>query len=169
MSEPLIRLVRPNDMNKLQTLDLKCYPYPLPLSEWQEKLKGSGKEDEARIVICEVFNTAAGFAMWTIDKEHDGSHLVRLGVVPKFRRNGIGTLLVDACVRDTRKYGCEFIRTIVPHIHCCPGDSDDVSVFLTHSNFSPATKHGVQHGYREMYGKRVDGYVFERKIDVFAP
>lgn len=168
MPEPVIRLVRPDDMNKLQTLDLKCYQFPIPLQEWQERLKGSGKDDEARIVICEVYQTVAGFAMWSVDKDHDGSHLIRLGVIPRFRMNGLGRLLVQACVRDTRKHGCEFIRTVVPHIHCYPGDEDDVSVFLSRCDFFPATHNGVLHDYREMYGQPVDGYVFERKIDVFA-
>ena len=60
MAEPVIRLVRPDDMNKLQTLDLKCYQFPMPLKEWQQRLKGSGKKDEARIVVCEVFQAVAG-------------------------------------------------------------------------------------------------------------
>ena len=165
MSEPMIRLTRPNDINTLQTLDLKSYHYPMPLVEWQERVKGSGQDKEARIVICEVMHKPVGFAMWSTGDMETG-HLLRIGVMPRFRRKNIGRLLVESCARDLCKSGCEAIKVVVPHIHCCPGDDDDVSEFLRACEFYPNGK--VIHDWRRMYGNDIDGYEFERKIDVFA-
>lgn len=166
MTEPVIRLTRPSDINKLQALDLKCYHYPMPLKMWQEYVNGSGKTGQARVVICEVFTTSAGFAMWNIAEDQESAQLLRIGVLPKFRRNGLGRLLVKSCIHDASRAKCERINVIVPDLHCDPGHPDDVSVFLGRVGFITTGK--VIHSWRTMYGGWVDGYEFERKIDVFA-
>jgi GNAT superfamily N-acetyltransferase len=166
MSEPLIRLTRPDDISKLQTIDLKCYQYPLSMKAWQEYVNGSGKAGKARIVICQVYQTAAGYAMWQVDQEHTSTEVLRLGVLPKFRRNKLGTLLMEACVRDSQKNRCDKVRILVPHIHCRPGDPDDVSAFLGVCGFKASGK--CISDWRQMYGEWVDAYEFERKLDVFA-
>jgi len=157
-----IRLSRPNDINSITDMDLKCYPYPLEMSEWQEKIKGSGNKDYARIVVAEYGPMPLGFAMWSADLEHVGQ-LHRLGVLPQFRRKGLGTLLLAACNSHCRENQCDVLRTIVPSLHCQPGDPDDVSVFLTRTGFRATGK--VLHSYRIMYGDEVDGYEFERRTD----
>lgn len=165
--EPTIRLTRPDDINKLRTLDLKCYQYPMPLEEWQARVKGSGQNNEARIVLCEVMHMPSGFCMWNIDIKTMIARILRMGVLPKFRMNGIGRLLIENAVLDARKNQCDKIIVSVPHIHCKPQDADDVSVFLTRCNFSP--NGNVIHEWCQMYGNMVDGYEFERKLDAFAP
>ena len=168
-TEPVIRLTRPNDISALQTLDLKSYHYPLPLQEWQSYVGGSGKPGETRIIIVEVFRKPVGYCMWTIDKLNNGAHLDRLGVVPHFRKNGLGRLLVTACVKHVREtyYGEDSdveIRIIVPHIHCNTDDPDDVSQFLNRVGFSPTGD--IVLDWKKMYGEFVDGYIFGRKVDV---
>ena len=169
--EPIIRLTRPTDISALQTLDLKSYHYPMPLDEWQQYVSESGKAGEARIIIVEVFRKPVGYCMWTIDKLNNGAHLERIGVIPPFRRSGLGTLLVEACVKHVRdQYYGETrdveIRTIVPHIHCNIDDPDDVSAFLTSVDFSPTDNKNIVHNWKTMYGELVDGYIFARQVDV---
>jgi len=164
MSEPIIRLTRPNDINALKDLDLKSYQYPLELDQWQSRVNGSGKPNEPRIVVAEVHRKPVAYAMWSVDKEHNGVHLERLGVLPKYRRCLIGTALIRACLQDGYDKFCEEVRIVVPSIYCCPGKDDDVSFFLNVNGFNANGE--IVHDMRKMYGELVDGYIFVRKIDV---
>jgi GNAT superfamily N-acetyltransferase len=164
MPEPIIRLTRPTDINALKDLDLKSYHYPLELDQWQERIHGSGKPDESKIVVTEVYNKPVAYAMWNVDKEHNGIHLERLGVLPNFRLNGLGRRLALRCLQEGYDQFCEEVRTIVPSVHCRPGEPDDVSVFLNKCGFKPNGQ--IVHDMRKMYGKTVDGYIFVRQIDV---
>jgi GNAT superfamily N-acetyltransferase len=164
MSEPVIRLTRPTDINALKDLDLKTYQYPLELDQWQARINGSGKPDESMIVVTEVYRKPVAYAMWNIDKEHNGVHLERLGVLPKFRRNGLGSRLIQRCMQYGYDKFCEEVRIVIPSIYCCPGEPDDVSAFMNANQFKPNGT--IAHNMRKMYGESVDGYVFARPIDV---
>lgn len=140
-------------------MDLKCYHYPLELPAWQKLINGSGKKDQARIVVVEVHRQPAGFAMWANDLD-DTTTLHRVGVLPKFRRHGLGLVLVAACVRHSFENHIPVVRVIAPHIHCCPGHEDDVSAFLAACDFKPSGE--IINNFKVMYGEYVDGYVFKR-------
>ena len=157
--EPIVRLTRPDDINSITTIDLKCYHYPMSMKSWQELLNGSGKRGQARVVVTEVYRKPAGYAMWTFDEDHTGI-LHRVGVLPKFRRNGIGTVLVAAALKHSFENHVDTMRITVPDIHCCPGDVDDVSAFLNACEFN--TTGEIVPEFKTMYGELVDGYVFQR-------
>ncbi|MCI0564661.1 MAG: GNAT family N-acetyltransferase [Nitrososphaera sp.] len=157
--EPVVRLTRPGDINSVTRMDLKCYPYPMPMQEWQERIKGSGEKDQARIIVVELYREPAGFAMWNINDEHVG-FLCRLGVLPKYRRQKVGTLLMASCLKHCQENHCDKVKLVVPSIHCQPGDPDDVSAFLTACGFK--TTKEILYNYCVMYGDQIDGYVFER-------
>ena len=165
--EHLIRLTRPDDINTLTALDLKTHQYPMPLKEWQTKLSGSGKQDQARIVLCVVAGLPVGFAMWSIDNEHNISHLLRLGVLPDFRLHGLGRLLVHACAQHSYEMRCDKVKIVVPDLNCSPGDPDDVSAFLNKLEFTATGEIIPEWG--EMYGEPIEGYAFERQLYVTAP
>lgn len=164
MPEPIIRLTRPTDINALKDLDIKSYHFPLELEDWQARISGSGKPNESMIVVTEVYKKPVAYAMWNVDKEHNGIYLERLGVLPKFRRNGLGSRLVNRCMQHGYDQFCEEVRVIVPSIHCFPGHPDDVSAFMNFNGFK--TNGEIVHDMRKMYGQTVDGYIFVRKIDV---
>lgn len=164
MSEPLIRLSRPTDINNLTTLDLKCYPYPLKLEEWQKLVNQSGQRDVPRIVMIEVMRQAVGFAMWNYDWEKKVTNLIRLAILKQYRMKGLAKILMRKCEMESCKSGMGSIRTIISDIHCCPGDPDDVSDFLMKIGFH--TTGEIVRDFRKMYGNMVDGYVFERKVAV---
>ena len=167
MTEPVIRLTRPTDINALKDLDLKSYQYPLDLEEWQSRITGSGKPNESKIIITEVFRKPVAYAMWSVDHEHKGIWLERLGVLPKYRLAGLGSRLVQSCLEDGHDKFCEEARVIAPSIYCEPGNEDDISVFLNKCGFNPNGE--IVHDMRKMYGERVDGYIFVRKISVNPP
>lgn len=161
--EPVVRLTRPSDINNVTMMDLKCYDYPMPMKDWQERIQGSGEVGQARIVVVEVKYVPAGFAMWSIDENQVGL-LHRLGVLPQFRRRHIGTVLMAAFLRHCAENHCDKVRAVIPSINCKPGDPDDVSAFLKFTGWKASGE--VLSNYRVMYGDLVDGYVFERRTDV---
>lgn len=161
MNEPIVRLTRPADANVLNMLDLKCYPYPFSFEKWEELTNGSGKKSQPRVVVCEVLRKPCGFAIWrSIDEET--ARIVRLGVIPGFRNNGIGRLLLSKVIHHCQIGQKDSLRVIVPDIHCKLGDPDDVSGFLSKMLFH--TTGEVIDNFRYMYGDYRDGYVFERNI-----
>lgn len=161
MNDPLVRLTRPSDINSLFTIDLKCYDYPMTLEEWKVLVGQSGKPTEPRILVAEINRKPVALGMWQ-EVDADVSRIIRLGVIPRYRFQGVGTLLVDACVKHCNTEKKDRIRIVIPDIHCMPGDSDDVSVFLSKVGFGPTGE--VVSDYCKMYGDWRDGYVFERKL-----
>ncbi len=184
MEEPTVRLSRPNDINTLGTLDLKSYAYPLTMDNWRSLVNGSGKKCEPRVVLLELFRKPVGFAMWIRDEENMSKvFLLRVGIVPMQRRRGLGTVLVNQCVRDcllenekleqkllsnqafAKGENQEPIREIhiaVPDIHCIPNDPDNVVGFLNNSDFRP--NGDIISKAKIMYGNPVDAYIFVRSL-----
>ena len=161
MNEPVIRLTRPADANVLSMLDLKSYPYPFSLDKWKELASDSGKKSKPKVVVCEVLRKPVGFAVWQ-DVDDDIARIIRLGVIPKFSRKGVGNLLLNKVINHCQIERKDILRVIVPDIHCQPGDPDDVSGFLSRMYFH--TTGSVITEFRHMYGDWCDGYVFERNI-----
>ena len=152
-------MTRPTDINKLQALDLKSYHYPLALEEWQKHVVGSGKKDQSRIVIAEVQGLAVAYAMWMLEVDTDRVILQRLGVHHEYRRFGLGRLMMGACEKFRYDNFCVEIVTTVPDVHCCPGDGDDVSVFLNKMGFEASGE--IAKKWYHMYGETRDGYIFK--------
>lgn len=159
--QPVIRLSRPNDINPLRDLDVKCYDYPLNMEQWQMLVQDSGQDGKARVVIVEYesgFNSQAiGYAVW---QRFEGDFLLlRLGVVKPYRRRGIGHLLFDTVLKDARKRNIPKIKVTVPACHALPGDPDNVTDFLLAMGFRASGR--ILPDWKFMFGKKEDGYEFE--------
>lgn len=166
MCEPLVRLVRPTDINNLTVMDLKCYHYPMTLEDWKQKIKD--KKTNTQIIIVEFRRHPVGFAMWSVEQlenEYVGK-ILRLGVLPQYRRKHFGKLLLTFIFKYLRDWKCNKVQIVVSSLHCLPGDPDDVSEFLTKCGFQ--TTGEVVSEFKWMYGDLVDGYIFERNTDAFT-
>lgn len=165
--QPAIRLSRPTDINNLRDLDVKCYDYPLNMEQWQALISSSGKSEEARCVLVEYQsaigsgNKPIGFGVW--QKNEREFNILRLGVHKDYRRQGIGTLIIDTIVKDAVKKAIKQIFVTVPDLHCEPGDPDDASQFLVAVGFKTNGK--IVPEFRHMYGQYRDGYTFEKNIE----
>jgi len=164
MSDPIIRLSRPSDINNIVSLDSKCYVYPFKMKDWQNIVEKSGRDGEPRVIMLEVLDRPVGFSMWRLGGEEKVTKILRLAVLETHRTIGLGRLLVAACHRGSALSGMDKMRLTVPDIHCCPGDPDDVSVFLSKTGFAATGE--IVRDFKEMYGDPVDGYVFEREVGV---
>lgn len=161
-TESIVRLSRPNDISQLRDLDLKCFQYPFSMAQWQHFIQGSGKKNEPKVILVEVVKSAVGYAMWEIDTEANVLSLLRIGVLPPFRRKKLGSTLFMAVIKDAQRNQLDKIRCVVPDIHCVPNDPDNVSGFLLANGLS-ATGEIVYDAF-QMYGSNFDGYVFERGV-----
>lgn len=172
-NKPTVRLTRPNDINHLRDLDIKCYPYPLEMQDWHKLVNGAGKKSEARVIIVEWNGTPIGFAVWNYEqierKDKQGqtetldvAYVVRLGVAPAYRRRNVGMLLRDTVLIDARKKSLDVVRMTVPDLHCNPGDPDDVSVWLNRMGFRATGE--IKERFMVMYGDWREGYIFESPV-----
>lgn len=163
-SPTVIRLTRPNDINTITQLDLKCYDYPWPLTKWQETINDNGKNNAGRLVLMEVNKKPGGFALWQIGLDQI-ARILRFGVLPKYRNKGYGTVLMNYV-----KVFCQGhvsqpdkIQIIVPHLSCIPGDPENVFHFLNKCGFRATGQ--VEKDYAYMYGELVEGYYFESELN----
>lgn len=167
LDEPIVRMSRPNDINDIRDLDIKCYDYPLSMPEWQELINGKEGEDDsakAKVAVIEVYRKKAGFAVYR-KVDEDTVEIVRLGVRESLRASGLGALLIKEAELYAKRMACDVLRLVVPEIHCQPEgqrDKDDVSQFLNHNQFKPTGK--IVSNFAYMYGEDVDGFVWERKV-----
>lgn len=164
MSNPIIRLSRPSDINNIVSLDSKCYIYPFKMKDWQDLVQKSGHVGEPRLIMLELMDLPVGFCMWKNDSEESVTDILRMAVLKTHRRLGLGKLLLAACNKSSLSVGAGKMRITVPDIHCRPGDPDDVSEFLLKTGF--LTTGEVKSDFKQMYGDSVDGYVFEKKVTV---
>lgn len=168
---PVIRVTRPGDINSLKSIDLKSYDYPLDMDGWRERIADSGKIDKPRIAVVTVNAQAVGYCMWLSDEKpeygsEDGASgkILRLGVLPNYRRQGYGRMLMDEAIRHCGMMHCDNMKITVPAIHCMPGDPDDVSQFLNRCGYRPTGQ--VVEDFQKMFGDWIEGYVFERPTRV---
>lgn len=170
--KPVIRLSRMDDLNSIKDIDLKSYVYSLTTAQWQELLKASKNDEQARVIMAEyeldvvsphgyrTRSNPAGFAVW---QKHDGDYLLlRLGVVPEFKRRGVGSLLFSTIVTDARKKGIDTIWATIPDCHALPGDPDDASAWLLKMGFRATGK--IIEEYKFMYGRMREGIEFRYHV-----
>jgi GNAT superfamily N-acetyltransferase len=101
-----------------------------------------------------------GFAVF-IPVEGDVD-ILRLGVKPCHRRQGIGTRLLDY-IQDFAKEQKSLRMTMtIAEIFCDPGHPDDVSVWLSAYGFR--TEPPLIKEYAYMYGQWVDGFRFVYRL-----
>ena len=141
------------DLAVVKDLDLKCYPYPLENDAWTFVFVDS----TCVVHIVYVYNKPVGFQI--LEPIESNLRVWRLGVLRKFNGRGAGKALLARADEFRAAIKAPVLDTVVPEIHCLPGDPDDVSVWLKFQGFK-ATK--VKKDYFDMYGRKYDGFVFER-------
>lgn len=149
------------DINAMFEVDLRCYDYPMGYTELKTLL---ACYDAFCVIAVDDKLHTIGYAIFKKDSAAGILEIMRLAVLPKNRRRGVGSLLLLA----GRDYGLTAnlyeMFTLVPEILCCPGEADDQSAWLTATGFQ-AVLPMVPAAFL-MYGKTVPGIKFVRKIDV---
>ena len=142
-------------------VDLRCYDYPLGYSEFKTLFACL---DTFRVIAADEKTNIVGYAIYKKDSAAGTLEVIRIAVLPRHRRKGIGSKLLLA----GRDYGITAnvyeMFVWVPEILCNPGDSDDQSAWLLASGFMATIP--LKPAMFTMYGQKVSGIKFTRKIDV---
>lgn len=141
------------DLTLIRDLDVRTYFYPLTNDGWAYVFN-----DNACVVyLCTIGKRSIGFMI--LEPSGNNMRLHRLGILRQFRGLGAAKLLMRKAEEFRAATKSAALEVTVPEIHCAPGDPDDVSVFLKWQGFKAT---GVKTDFYSMYGRKYDGFVFER-------
>lgn len=95
-----IRRAKKGDEKILAQMELSCM-----LGTWRESSYASELDNVLSVyVIAEIDESPVGFAGdWCVAEE---AQIMRVGVIPDCRKQGIGKQLIDALMDDARQKGC---------------------------------------------------------------
>jgi ribosomal-protein-alanine N-acetyltransferase len=99
---PVIRALRPEDVEDIMAIELASYPYPWTRGIFSECLRIGygcfGLQLGSELVAYAIHNWAA-----------DEAHLLNLCVHPQHQRQGLGSLLLEHAIGHVRSHGCGVI------------------------------------------------------------
>ena len=105
VSELILRPYRPADFESLVAIDQLCFPKAIAYGRREMKtyLHGEG----SHCIVAGLPGTLAGF----IITEHTGdlAHVITLDVLAQFRRQSIGSQLLQAAEQEAASSGCSAI------------------------------------------------------------
>jgi N-acetylglutamate synthase-like GNAT family acetyltransferase len=158
MTVPSIRTAQTKDVHHLVDIDLKSYDYPWTVDEWRKL-----SEDPTCIIVIASFKVEPiSVCVWRKKPAVKEAEILRLATKPKYRKRGAATFLLNAAEHSAKAHELEKVTIIVPEINCFPGHFDDVSQWLLKRGYQAIAPILKNHFY--MYGKRCDGFKFEKVI-----
>jgi [ribosomal protein S18]-alanine N-acetyltransferase len=101
-----LRSFRPSDLDTLHEIDHACFPPAISYS--RDDLASFINQDRSETWIAEQDGRIAGFLVADRQPPRAG-HIITLDVVLACRRQGIGTLLMDAAEEWVRKQGLQLV------------------------------------------------------------
>lgn len=141
----------PLDDHYLMDIDLKCFDRPWTPIEWRRVSK------LCSILVATWNDKPIGMIVYGQTESGDFD-VVKLGVKPVYRRQGIGSRLMLDAILAARNLMVPSIFVTVPESHVCPGDPYDVSAWLRKRSFRARLPNIKDH--IELYGEWEDGVVF---------
>ena len=151
----------PGDRSELQKIDIKCYDYPLPFEAWGEILAKKGTGDFSNY-DCQVFkknSTVLGYCVYAespTEPEQD-LLLLRLGVLPSVRQQGIGKLILDHMLVKAQAKNMNQVQIMIPEYYLDPDENRFIHNFVATSGL---VLHQHQKEAFYHYGKFYDGIVY---------
>lgn len=149
------------DINGMFEVDLRAYEYPIGYIEIKDYLMS---RECFCVIAADDSHNVVGYAIFKKDAAAGVLEIVRLGVLPKRRGEGAGKELLRAGSDFCLTYNLHEMSVLVPEIKCNPGQPDDVSRWLRYQDFLAVLP--IKKDEFEMYGSKVDGIKFVRKINV---
>ena len=115
-----------SDVNYLMDIDIKCFENPWTVEKW----RAICSDPQIFQLVATYYGSPVGFVIW--ERTPDVMNILRIGVKPSYRRNGVGEKLLRAV--ESSAYHLQLFRVtlLVPESLCCPGMPRDVSQWLLH-------------------------------------
>ncbi len=143
------------DAHYLIDIDLKCFDYAWLLEDWRAIANNSFA------CVATWNSTPVGMIIFSRTMYND-LEVMKLGVKPAYRNHGLGSQLLFNCLLYGRDILASRIVMVIPESRICPGDSHDLSQWLSKRGFRAQVP--LLHDYYTFYGKPEDGVVFSLPI-----
>lgn len=150
------------DRGELQKIEIKCYDYPLTFEAWGEILSDKGGGGEFSKCKCSVYkrnSTILGYAVYGENPTEPDQDLevLRLGVLPSVRNQGIGKMLVDHLQVKAHSKNMNQAQIMIPEYLLDPQENRNIHDFVATSGL---VLHRHEREAYFHYGKFYDGIVY---------
>jgi len=151
-----------SDKSNLFRLDCKCYDYPIEVEDWAKILSTSPSiNDQMTGFKCNTYrvnSTIVGYYVyWAKPSEVDTLRLLRLGVHPDYRTQGIGTMLIDNAKAKADSFGMMEVDILIPEYYLDPDEDRGINQFVDTAGLM-VIEHQQEAFYH--YGRSYDGILY---------
>lgn len=157
-----IREAKDEDAQYVMDIDIKCFGYPWTPDFWADTSK------TYQTLVATFYGTPVAMAVYSKGpvicptfcyEAPEGVHtLLKVAVKEKYRRHGIGKMLVNRVKGNAYSAKSETLLAIVPESLCVPSSSKDASVWLGNCGFR--AKQIIPACFTDC-GEVEDGFLFE--------
>lgn len=109
VSALILRPYQPADFEVLLAMDQVCFPKTIAYG--RREMKSYLQAEGSRCIVAQIPETVAGFILTEIIGEL--THIITLDVLEPFRRQSVGSLLLQAAEREAASRGaaCMYLET----------------------------------------------------------
>jgi [ribosomal protein S18]-alanine N-acetyltransferase len=109
VSGVILRPYQPSDFEALLAMDQVCFPKTIAYG--RREMKSYLQSEGSRCIVAMVPGMAAGFVL--TERAGELAHIITLDVLEPYRRQSIGSLLLDAAEREAASHGaaCMYLET----------------------------------------------------------
>jgi len=97
----ILRPYQPSDFEDLHAMDQVCFPRTIAYG--RREMKSYLQSEGSHCIVAEITGTVAGFILTERDAEI--AHIITLDVLESFRRQSVGSLLLQAAEREAASQG----------------------------------------------------------------
>lgn len=154
------------NINIIHSMDFKSYvhSFDTPVGDDNKLLTWSKLVTRGTAIstLALVDKKHAGFAVWERGPKGKPGYIIRLGVLPVYRRRGVARTILSWVADDLRAAKKKIMRVVLSQTTCLGvDDPDDVSGFMKKVRFKWIET--VPEAFFQ-YNKYEDGLMFERKL-----
>jgi [ribosomal protein S18]-alanine N-acetyltransferase len=97
----ILRPYQPSDFEDLHAMDQVCFPRTIAYG--RREMKSYLQSEGSHCIVAEITGTVAAFILTERDAEI--AHIITLDVLESFRRQSVGSLLLQAAEREAASQG----------------------------------------------------------------
>lgn len=115
--EPIIRIMKEEDLNKIIEIDKKVLGERRP-DYWERKTEIAGKKSPLPSLVAEIEGEVVGFILgsssgWEYGVPDNIGWIDTIGVDPSYQKKGIGRMLTKELLNYMKKVGVDTVYTLV--------------------------------------------------------
>jgi ribosomal protein S18 acetylase RimI-like enzyme len=105
VSELILRPYRPADFEALLAIDKVCFPKSIAYG--RQEMRGYLQLEGSHCIVAELPGEVAGFIL--TEQSDEFAHIITLDVLQQYRRQSIGSRLLDAAEREAGSRGASLM------------------------------------------------------------